>query len=107
MSRGRQSEELIQGDGIFDGKDNPSDEVSSQHANSVGFVKREHRWSSENSDDCMIMALSRKRVTLLKVVAGPKLKITMNGHPMNIWIEGGSPIPILTMDDLKKTLGRT
>ena len=55
----------------------------------------------------MVMAIKRKKETLLKV-AGPKLKIYINGgHPMNIWIDSGSPISILTLDDLKKTVGRT
>ena len=75
-------------------------------ATSVGFVKREHHsWSSESSDDYMVMAISRKKETLLKV-AGPKLEIYLNGHPMNIWIDSGSPISMLTLDDLKKTVGR-
>ena len=98
---------LIQGDELFEEKDTPSDDVGSQAAaNSVGFVKREHHsWSSECSDDYMVMAIRRKKETLLKV-AGPKLKIYINGHPMNIWIDGGSPISILTLDDLRKTVGR-
>ena len=75
-------------------------------ANSVGFVKREHHsWSSESSDDYMVMAIRRKKETVLKV-AGPKLKIFINGHPMNIWIDSGSPISILTLEDLRRTVGR-
>ena len=75
-------------------------------ATSVGFVKREHNsWSSESSDDYMVMAIRRKKETLLKV-GGPKLKIYINEHPMNIWIDSGSPISILTLDDLKKRVGR-
>ena len=63
---------LIQGDEPFDEEDFPSDDVGSQNAaNSVGFVKREHhRWSSESSDDYMVMAIKRKKEALLKV-AGP------------------------------------
>ena len=52
------------------------------------------------------MAIRRKKETLLKV-AGPKLKIYINGIPIKIWIDSGSPISILTIDDLKKTVGRT
>ena len=52
------------------------------------------------------MAIRRKKETLLKVDR-PKLKIYINGHPINIWIDSGSPISILTLDDLKKTVGRT
>ena len=54
----------------------------------------------------MVMAIRRTRETLLKV-AGSKLKISSKGHTVNIWIDSGSPISILTVDDLKKTLGRT
>ena len=99
---------LIQGDEPFDKEDTPSDDVGSQNAaNSLGFVKREHHsWSSESSDDYMVMAIKRRKETLLKV-AGPKSKIYINGHPMSIWIDSGSPISLLTLDDLKKTVGRT
>ena len=38
---------------------------------------------------------------------GSHMKIYINGHPMKIWIDSGSPISILTLDDFKKTLGRT
>ena len=98
---------LVQGDEPFDEEDTPLDDVESQvAANSVGFVKRDdHSWSSESSDDYMVMALRRKKETLLKV-AGPKLKIYLNGNPMIIWIDSGSPISILTLDDLRKTVGR-
>ena len=41
------------------------------------------------------------------MITGPKLKICINGHPKNIWIDSGSPISILTLENLKKTLGRT
>ena len=99
---------LVQGDEPFDEEKTPSDDVGSQHAsNSVGFVKREHHsWSSESSDNYMVMVIRRKKETLLKI-AGPKLKIYIIGHPMNIWIDSGSRIYILTLDDLKKTAGRT
>ena len=98
---------LIQGDELFDEEDTLSDDVGSQAAaTSVGFVKREHHnWTSESSDDYMVMAIRRKKETLLKV-AGTKLKIYINGHPMNIWIDSGSPISILSLDDLKRTVGR-
>ena len=98
---------LIQGDELFEEEDTPSDDVGPQvAANSVGFVKREHRsWSSESSDDNMVVAIRRKKETLLKV-AGPKLEIYINGHPINIWIDSGSPISILTLDDLRRTVGR-
>ena len=98
---------LIQGDELFEEEGTPSDDAGSQvAANSVGFVKREHHsWSSESSDDYMFMAIRRKKETLLKV-AGPKLKICINGHPMITWIDSGSPISILTLDDLRKTVGR-
>ena len=46
--------------------------------------------------------LDVKKETLLKV-AGPKLKIYINGHPINIWVDSGLPMSILTLDDLKKT----
>ena len=52
---------LSRGVEIFDGEHSPSDEVSSQKAISVRFVKRKHRWSSESSDDYMLMAKRRKR----------------------------------------------
>ena len=108
LSRGGQPVGLIQGNEPFDKEDTPSDDVGSQNAaTSVSFVKREHHsWSSESSDDYMVMAIKRKKETLLKI-AGPKLKIYINGHPMNIWIDSGLPISILTLDDLKKTVGRT
>ena len=108
QSRGRQPVGLIQGDEPFDEEDTPSDDVGSQHAaNSLGFVKREHHsWSSEGSDDYMVMAIRRKKETLLKV-AGPYFKINNNEQPMNIWIDSGLPISKLTLDDLKKTVGRT
>ena len=98
---------LIQGDEPLEEEDTPSDDVGSPvAATSIGFVKREHHsWSSESSDDYMVMAIRRKKETLLKVT-GPKLKIYINGHPMNIWIDSRSPIFILTLDDLKKTVGR-
>ena len=54
----------------------------------------------------MVMAVKLKKETLLKI-AGPKLKIYIIGHPMNIWIDSGSPISILTLDNFKKTFGRT
>ena len=103
---GGQPVRLIQGNERFDAEDTPSDDVGSQVAiNSVSFVKREdHSWSSESSDD-MVMAIRRKKETPLKI-AGSKLKIYINGHPMNIWIDSGSPISILTLDDLRKTVGR-
>ena len=91
---------------MLDGEDSPSDEVSSQHATSVEFVRKKHRWSSESSDVYMVMAIRRKRETLLKIF-GPKQKIKINGHPINIWIDSGSPKSIFTMDELTKTLGRT
>ena len=105
--KGGQPVGLIQGDELFEEEDTPSDDVGHQVAtNSVSFVKREHHsWSSESSDDYMVMAIRRKKETLLKV-AGPKLKIYINGHPMNIWIDSGSPISILTLDDLRRTVGR-
>ena len=98
---------LIRGDEPFDEEDTPSADVGSQvAANSRGFVRREHHsWSSESSDDYKVMAIRSKKETLLKV-AGPKLKIYLNRHPMNIWIDSGSPISILTLDDLRKTVGR-
>ena len=40
------------------------------------LVKREHRWSSENSNDYLVIAKRRKRETLLKI-AVLELKITM------------------------------
>ena len=72
---------LIQGDEPFDEEDTPSDDVGSQvAANSVGFVKREHHsWSSESSDDYMVLFIRRKKETLLKV-AGPKLKTYLNDY---------------------------
>ena len=99
---------LIQVDEPLDEEDTPVEDVGSQHAaNSVGFVKREHHsWSSESSDEYMVMAIRRKKETLLKN-AGPKLKIYIIGHPMHIWIDSELPISILTLDDLKKTVGRT
>ena len=99
-SHGGQPVGLIQGDEPFDEEDTPSDDVGSQvAANSVGFVKREHHsWSSESSDDYMVMAIRRKKETLLK--------IPYNEHPMNIWIDSGSQISILTLDDFRKTVGR-
>ena len=105
--QGGQPVGLIQGDELFEEEDTPSDDVGPQvAANSVGFVKREHHsWSSESSDDYMVMATRRKKETVLKV-AGPKLKIYINGHPMNIWIDSGSPISILTLEDLRRTVGR-
>ena len=98
---------LIQEDELSEEEDTLSDDVGPPvAANSVGFVKREHhRWSSESSDDYMVMAIGRKKETLLKV-AGTKLKIYINGHPMNIWIDSGSPISILTLDDFRRTVGR-
>ena len=100
LSRGGQPVGLIQGDEPFDKEDTPSDDVGSQNAaNSLGFVKREHHsWSSESSDDYMVMAIKRKKETLLKV-AGPKSKIYINGHPMSIWIDSGSPISLLTLEE--------
>ena len=108
LSRGGQPVGLIQRDERFDEEDTPLDDVGSQHAaNSVGFVKREHHsWSPESSDDYIVIAIRRKKETLLKVT-GPKLKIYINGHPMDIWSDSGSPISIQTLDDLKKTVGRT
>ena len=105
--QGGQPVGLIQGDELFEEEDTPSDDVGPQvAANSVGFVKREHHsWSSESSDDYMVMAIRRKKETVLKV-AGPKLKIYVNGHPMNIWIDSRSPISILTLEDLRRTVGR-
>ena len=107
QSRGGQPVGLIQGDEFLDEEDTPSDDVEPQAAaSSVGFVKREHHsWSSESSDDYMVMAIRRKKETMLKV-AGPKLKVFINGHPMNIWIDSGSPISILTLEDLRRTVGR-
>ena len=63
QSRGRQQVGLIQRDETFDDEHTPLDDVGSQHAaNSVRFVKREHHsWSSESSDDYMVMAVRRKR----------------------------------------------
>ena len=104
--RGGQSVGLIEGYEMFEEEDTPWDEVSSQHPTSVGFVKRELRWSSESFDDYMVMTKRRRRETLLKI-AWPKLKISINGHLVNIWIESGSPKSISTMNDIKKTLGRT
>ena len=65
LSRGGQPVALFQGAEPFDEEDTPSDEIRSQHAaNSVGFVKREHHsWSSESSDDYMVMAIRRKKET--------------------------------------------
>ena len=98
---------LIQGVELFDEEDTPPDDVGSQVvAKSIGFDKREHHsWSSESSDDYIVMAIRRKKETLWKV-ARPKLKIYLNGYPMNIWIDSGLPISILTLDDLRKTVGR-
>ena len=98
---------LIQVDELFEEEDTPSDDVGSQvAANSVGFVKREHHsWSLESSDDYMVMEIERKKETLWKV-AGPNFKIYINGHPMIIWIDSGLPISILTLDDLRRTVGR-
>ena len=98
---------LIQGDELFEEEDTPSDDVGPQvAANSVGFVKPEHHsWSSESSDGYMVMAIRRKKETVLKV-AGPKLKIYINRHPMNIWIDSGSSISILTLEELRRTVGR-
>ena len=105
--QGGQPVGIIQGDELFEEEDTPSDDVGPQvAANSVGFVKREHHsWSTESSDDYMVMAIRRKKETVFKV-AGPKLKIYINGHPMNIWIDSGSPISIFTLEDLRRTVGR-
>ena len=76
---------------MFEGEESPSDEVGSQNAsNYVGFVKREYRrasvgfvkmeqrrWSSESSDDYMVMVRRRKKETQLRI-SGPKLKIYIN-----------------------------
>ena len=50
----------------------------------------------------MVMAIRRKKETLLKI-AGPKIKIYINGHPINIWVDSGLPMSILTLDDLSGT----
>ena len=63
---------------MVEGEDTFSDDVSSQHANSVGFVKREHRWSSESSNDYMVMEIRRKRETLLKVVRRTGIDLKQN-----------------------------
>ena len=90
QSRGGQPVDLIQGDELFEEEDTPSDDVGPQVAtNSVSFVKREHHsCSSESSDDYMVMAIRRKKETLLKVV-GPKLIIyqwTPDEHLDRQWI---------------------
>ena len=106
--QGGQPVGLIQGDELFEEEDTPSDDVGPQAAaNSVGFVKREHHsWSSESSDDYMVMAIRRKKETVLKV-AGPKLKIYINGHPMNIWIDSGSPISIFNIGRFEENSGKS
>ena len=63
----------------------PSEETFSQHTNSVGFVKktRKHRWSSESSDNNMVIAMKQKQETHMKI-AGLKLMLGINGHQMPI-----------------------
>ena len=64
LSRGGKSVRLMHGDQMFEVENTPTVEISSEHATSVGFVKREHRRSSESSDDYIVLAIRHRRETL-------------------------------------------
>ena len=50
------------------------------------------------------MAIKSRKETEVKV-AGARLPIKINGRQTNVWIDSGSPISILTVGELKRTLG--
>ena len=84
------------------------DEEASQHASSIGWVKRNkplvHMLDSSSLDgDYMVIALRHKRFTELKV-AGAQLPIRTNGKAGRVWIDSGSPISIFTIGELRRNL---
>ena len=84
------------------------DEEASQHASSIGWVKRNkplvHMLDSSSLDgDYMVIALRHKRFTELKV-AGAQLPIRTNGKASRVWIDSGSPISIFTIGELRRNL---
>ena len=88
--------------------ENTADEEASQHASSIGWVNKNpvvHSWDSSSSDgDYMVMAIKHKRFTELKV-ADAQLPIKINGKTTRARIDSGSPISIVTIGELRKTLG--
>ena len=81
------------------------DDVSSQHASSIGLVSPSkpvvHSWDSSSSDgDYTLMAERHKKITELKT-AGAQLPIRINGRASRVWIKSGSPISIFTIGELR------
>ena len=87
-----------------------AEDTYSQHENAVGWVnkpvKKQRSWDSDSSGDYVVMAIKPWKETELKV-AGARLPIKVNGKQTNGWIDGGSPISIFTIGELKRTLGTT
>ena len=82
-----------------------AEDTYSQQENYVGLVntsvKKQRSWDSDSSGYYVAMAIKSRRETELKV-AGARLPIKVNGKQT---IDTGSPISIITIGDLKRTLG--
>ena len=82
-NRGRPAVGLIQNQEEVDVSEiGDSEDVFSQHENSVGWVntrkKRQRSWDSDSSGDFVVMVIKSRKETKLKV-AGAKLPIKVNG----------------------------
>ena len=87
---------------------NDPEENVSNYESSVGWVTDSnavaHEWDSDSSADYVIMSLRRKQEEELKI-AGAKLALKINVYSTQAWIDSGSPVSILTIGEIKRTLG--
>ena len=108
-NRGRPAVGLIQNQEDIEASEiGDAEDTYSQHENSVGWVntpkKKQGSWDSDSSGDYVVMAIKSRRETELKVT-GARLPIKVNGKQTNVWIDSGSRISIITIGELKRTLG--
>ena len=110
-NRGRQSVGMFQEQEVHNQDNHEGIEHNiSQHENLVGWVntptqaQQQHSWDSDSSGDYLAMSIRSKNERELRV-AGFKLPMAINGKKTRVWIDSASPISILTIEELKRTLG--
>ena len=77
----------------------------------VAWVNQQQECGEEiftfsGSDDCMVKSTNKKNAVKLKS-ASARIQVEVSGKKMWLWVDIGSPVTILSMTDLKSTLGKT
>ena len=67
---------------------------------------RDNESMTSGSDDYMVMSIKKQNVTELKI-PGARFQVEVSGRKMWLWMDSGSAVTILSITDLKPTLGKT